>query len=105
MLTDVQLHRTPLDPIHQQHRELRLTTHAAIDKELPLVVAHRGEVGRASHLQLLLDLAIGFCTSLLLFGKAFERIELPRVRIAHLKDHGKGSATAVRLPMLVLHHL
>ena len=60
MLTDVQLHRTPLYPIHQQHRELRLATHAAIDKELPLVVAHRGKVGRASHLQLLLDLAISF---------------------------------------------
>ena len=105
MLTDVQLHRAPIDPIHQQHRELRLATHVAINKEFPLVVAHRGEVGRAGHLQLLLNLAISFCTSLLLLGKAFERIKLPRVRIAHLKDHGKGSATAVRLPMLVLHHL
>ena len=105
MLTNVQLHRTPLDPIHQQHRELRLATHTAIDKELTLVVSHRGEVDCASHLQLLLELAISLCTSLLLFGKAFERIKLPRARITHLKDHGKGSATAVRLPVFVLHHL
>ena len=69
VIGNVCLHRLALNPIHQQYRELVVLA-VAVNEQFLLQILYVCNISRINKLQFLSNLAIGFCTTFLLFGEA-----------------------------------
>ena len=79
--------RNALNPVHQQHGELRLVTIGCVNEQLSLKELDGDDEFRRNKLKLIRNLLISLVSSLLLSSETFKGIELPVPLIFHLKDY------------------
>ena len=103
ILTQVLIQSDSLHPIHQQYRELCLTSLATIHKQLLIHISERHQIRRLHILQFLLNQPIAISPSFLITMKTTNSIQLPIPFILHLEHHSKITTRHHGLSRIIQH--
>ena len=101
MIADVFVERNALHPIHQQYIKLVGVRVVGVYKQFLFKILNSTDIIGRNVFQFICDETIPFFALLLFFQKTLHGIQLPRVSVFHLEDHGKVSARHHKITIII----